>query len=321
MRIFIYFLVALTTAPLFCCDDEEKDTGLALALAASTSLHRPDNHHLERSPAACGMGGSWHQREGAASPTTVNRRNAEDFAQLAIACARRIKNAEETTPKHSLRELLASATSLAGTGALVLQRSQIVRTRSVGGTVALMTAGAVAAAGALAIWEGDRIQMILGLSTTLKKLKRELTVMEREIRALKATNTELLNRVDGIELLSADVRQGLAAVKLVSGDNARLADIVQKLLHGYVQLDTRMKELELMLPEEQREQLHRTERGVGFDNIVDILSADQRREQEKALAVKAYNKRFKFTRWNRVETFDELPENVRRTQYAHLMTS
>lgn len=324
MKIRVFLLAMLISTMAQCSetlsDDENGNDNNGLKLILSHPSSQASSSTTDA--AASGMNGAWNQRNRSLSPTT-EQREAEAFGQKALQCARHFEQMESEVAHYSTQSVVLSATSLAGAAALIAQKNRITQTRSLGGTVAIFTAGTIACAGFLAIWEGDRIQSILGLEKDLKKLKKELITMEKEVRECKEVNGELLEKMNGIELLSNEVREGLESVKMVSGDNAQLAHISLQLIKGYKELDARMREMALLLPKDKREQflkpMPEVKDDIDMSRPSDLIPQKERLELERKIALKEYNQQFKFARWKRVESFFDIPQTIRSEKYAHLM--
>lgn len=255
------------------------------------------------------------------SPTTRGR--AIELIQQADQHTLTLKERYEQMPAYSSTKYVLPAGLAAGGGMLWFQRSK-VKTRGFGTTIALMVAGAVFSGGFLAIWEGDRIQNILGLERDLKELKAELIKMQDNVAKLNTTSTELQAKVEDVGPLLKEAREGVEAVKLVSGDNARLSDIMLQLIGAYRELDERMREMALMLPEDERDQFLKPIAGLAGDRDMsepaEIIPEADRIQMNRRLAVKEYNAKFKLKRWNRVHAFEDIPEAIRKGKYAHLMS-
>jgi hypothetical protein len=231
---------------------------------------------------------------------------------------------EDTEPPSEVT--LPSATASAASAAFAAVNGSRMKTKGFETGLALVGAGVFIGTFFIVWWGEGLVLKIQELKPTLERLKDRLIQMEDEVRQLKEINSDLTARFGSVEGVLEEARDGITAVTQVSGDNARIAEVMQDILKGcntlerrYQKLDQRLRELSEHLPQEEREQFLAEASDVDMRFPSDVIPQNLQLEAARQNAAKRYNKQFRLQRWKRVETFQQIPVEIRQRDYSDLM--
>ncbi len=195
-------------------------------------------------------------------------------------------------------------------------------TRSVGTGYYFLAAMAGATGGAFFFYHliERKMQLISSFEGDLAQSLGAIKTLKEQIILLKNSHVEISEKITEATKVTEKVTKLIPQVVAVSGDNAKLADVMKLLLAQNVSLNTRVVQLEHALqekvctlattPEQAEEILERA--GVPADPLVVARIARQK------IALAAYNK----TRWlgSRTTQFKKIPvEWLTKNNYTDLL--